>query len=92
MKLTQYVLPNGKKKEIRTKRPANIEAMAARFVEAGGRYEMEKLRTGQISFTACAEVDGEMQDIAIALSPNGPEAPAALDDVIRKSITWLDAQ
>jgi hypothetical protein len=33
--------------------------------------------------------DGEDQDIAIEVCPNGPAVPEAVDALVRRSISWL---
>jgi len=56
---------------------------------AGGRYECEELQTGHASLTAVYEVDGEEQDIAIEVCPNGLEVPGKVDALVRSSVAWL---
>ena len=85
IKFTQYVLPNGHKRDEFIDRPAEIEALADKFVASGGWYEAEILRTGEVSFTACRRVDGEPQDIDIEVVPNGPAVLDAVDRLVRRS-------
>lgn len=82
---TQYVLPNGRQREESIERPAEVEAIADRFIEAGGRYECEVLTTGHVSLTAVKEVDGEDQDVEIIVCDNGPEIPNKVDELVRRS-------
>src|SRR5262245_42972124 len=86
----QYLRPNGQRRDVEIERPPEIEAMAERFIAAGGRYECEELRTGHVSLTAAYEVDGEYQDIASQLCHNGPAVPGRVDNLIRASIKWLE--
>lgn len=79
---TQYLRPDGRKRETGIERPRDIEDAAQRFIASGGWFEAEELATGEASLTACREVDGEPQDIAAEVVPNGPEVPAAVDRLI----------
>lgn len=89
---TQYVLPRGRRHAILIDRPAEVEALSQRFIDAGGKYEAEVLTTGQVSLTAVLNVDGELQDVAIKISNNGPDVPPAVDDLVRASIAFLEKQ
>lgn len=89
---TQYVLPHGRKREETIERPAEIEALAQKFIDAGGRYECEVLTTGEVSFTAvfCDE-DGDEQDVEIEICANGPAVRDAVDAIVRKSLNHVTA-
>jgi hypothetical protein len=82
---TQYLRPNGRRRDVEIDRPSDIEALARQFIESGGRYECEHLTTEEASLTAVKEIDGEEQDVAIEIVPNGPEVPAAVDRLVRAS-------
>jgi hypothetical protein len=82
---TQYLLPNGRKRDEGIDRPPEIEAIAERFIKAGGRYECEVLSTGHVSLTAVKKVDGEERDVAIIVCSNGPDVPAKVDALVRRS-------
>lgn len=79
---TQYLLPDGRKRQVGVERPPDIEALAERFIASGGWFEAEILTTGEVSLTACDTIDDEPQDIDIELAPNGPEVPEAVDRLI----------
>lgn len=79
---TQYKLPNGHPVPVAIDRPAEIEAMADRFIQAGGRYECEMLTTGEVSFTAVKDEE----DIEIEVCENGPLVRDAVDAIVRRSI------
>lgn len=81
---TQYLRPNGRPRETGIDRPADVEALAERFIASGGWFEAEVLSTGDVSLTACAIVDDEPQDIDIEIAPNGPEVPQAVDRLVRR--------
>lgn len=87
---TQYLLPHGEKRAESIERPADIEALAQRFIDAGGRFECEVLRTGQISLTAVYPIDGEPQDVEIELCSNGPDVPLRVDALVRRSAAHID--
>jgi len=90
IQVTQYILPNGRKEQIEVERPPEIEALAKRFVDAGGKYEAEILTTGQVSLTAVYPVDGEPQDVVIKVGSMGSDLLAMTDDLIRRSVDYLD--
>jgi hypothetical protein len=75
---TQYLRPDGRPTPVEIDRPEDIERMAQRFIDAGGRFECEHLTTGHASLTATW--NGE--DIAIEVVGNGPEVPAAVDRLV----------
>jgi len=86
---TQYLRPNGKKRRVEIDRSPEIEAIAQRFIDSGGRYECEELTTGHASFTAVKFVDGEYQDVCIQLVMNGPGVPAAVDRLVLRSEKYI---
>ena len=87
---TQYLRPNGEKRAVTISMTATVEHWAHWFIAAGGRYECEEMRTGEISLTAVHEVEGEDQDIAIVLCRNDPNIRNAVEELVRRSIAWLD--
>jgi len=86
---TQYLRPNGRRRDVEIDMPQEVEDLAKSFIAAGGRYECEELTTGHASLTAVYEVDGEDQDIAIEVCPNGPEVPPRVEKLVRTSILRL---
>jgi uncharacterized protein with GYD domain len=83
---TQYMMPDGRRVPVSIERPKDVEAIAQRFIDAGGRFECEMLSTGEISLTAVCEIDGEEQDACIELCGNGPAVPEAVDRLVRAAI------
>lgn len=84
---TQYILPDGRKREEAIERPAEIEALADKFIKAGGRYECEILRTGEVSLTAVfCDDDGDEQDVEIEVCANGPAVRDAVDALVHRSV------
>ena len=86
---TQYLLPNGRRQPQWIDRPAEVEAKAQRFIAAGGWYECEILTTGQVSFTACMNVNGEPQDIEFQICANGPDVLDAVDQLVDASFKYV---
>jgi hypothetical protein len=82
---TQYLRPDGAKRDVSIERPPEIEALAQRFIASGGRFECEELRTGEASLTA-VKYD---RDVAIKVVPNGPAVLDAVDAVVRLSQDYL---
>jgi hypothetical protein len=85
---TQYLMPDGRKRDELVDRPSEIEALAQRFIAAGGKYECEVLGTGHVSITACHPNFDDEGDIAIKVCSNGPAVLAAVDEVVKNSVTW----
>lgn len=82
---TQYLRPDGRKRPVDIERSPEIEAIAQRFIESGGKYECEELRTGHASLTAVKYGD----DVAIELTMNGPLVPDAVDRLVKKSEEFI---
>ena len=91
VEFTQYCLPNGRRMKQRFHCAPEIEAIAARFIASGGRYECEVLRTGEISLTAVKEVNGEDQDVALVLCKKGDEGTVGdkVNELIRQSKSFI---
>jgi len=88
---TQYLMPHGRATRTEIDMPAEIEAMANKFVRSGGWYESEMLSDYQtISLTACHKIDGESQDVVTKLCKNSPDVVAAVEYVVRESVKWMD--
>jgi hypothetical protein len=83
---TQYLRPDGRKRSTGIELDPQVEAIAERFIESGGRYECEELTTGHASFTAVKYGD----DVAIEVCMNGPGVPAAVERLVRKSEKFID--
>ena len=90
---TQYCLPNGRRIRWEFGCSPEIEAIANRFIESGGKYECEVLTTGEISLTAVKKIKGEDQDVAIVICRNGSGGTVGdkVDDLIRQSEAFIDA-
>jgi hypothetical protein len=82
---TQYLLPDGRTRDEHIDRPADIEAIADRFIKSGGRYECEVLTTGEVSLTAVKDDD----DVAIVLCQNAPGVGERVDELVRESERFI---
>lgn len=89
---TQYLLPDGRRTQVLIDMPEDVEEIARRFIASGGKYECEILTTGDVSITAVKRINGEEGDVAIAVCPNGPEVPAKVDEVVRESEQFIEAE
>lgn len=88
IQFTQFLRPDGDKRSTLVSRGKDVEEKARRLKEAGLKLEAEILPTGVVSFTVFDP--GTEEDIAIELSPNGPEVGDAVDRLIERAIKWLD--
>lgn len=86
---TQFMHPTGTPKAVEAAVTTEYRAKAYQFIDAGGKFTCEVLRTGEVVLYGEHVVDDEPQDIAIVISPNGPEIHAATEEVINKSLEWL---
>lgn len=77
---TQYLRPSGRPIPIELPCSEGLSGVVDEILKRGYRFEVEVLRTGEVSFTIS---DGE-QDLAIELSANGPEVPSAIDRLISR--------
>jgi len=88
---TQYLLPNGRKRDIKLVRDGATETLAHQLIDSGLFFEAEMLQTGEISLTANA-VDDKREQIEIAheIIPNGPEVPLAVDRLVKNAASMVD--
>lgn len=82
----QYLMPDGRQKETGIERPKEVEELAKKFIEAGGRYECEVLSNGFISLTAFYDED----DIAIEVCENNKEVLESVDKLVKDSLLELE--
>lgn len=76
---TQFLMPDGRRTHVEIDRPPEIEAKAHSLIQCGCRFEIEMLRTGQISMTV---ERGEDETLAIEVCPNGPDVPVCVDRIV----------
>ena len=72
---TQYMLPNGAKKEVGFQVDNEIQLLADDLLKAGCHFDVEVLRTGLVSMTC--ENEGELFEdnpvLSIKISRNDPQ-------------------
>ena len=88
---TQYLRPDGRPIAQWIARPVDIEAAAQRFIDAGGNYTAEVLRTGEISLAAVKQVDGELRDVEVKVCSNDEAVPVAVDQLVLLSVAHIKA-
>jgi hypothetical protein len=96
---TQYLRPDGRKRPVLIERPAEIEALAKAIIDAGYRFEIEELTTGEASMEILKDVpDPDINDsLAMEICPNGPTVgdvlgvPESVDKMIRDATAALEA-
>ena len=77
---TQYLRPDGRKKEGGFDRPQEIYDRAMKIIEKGHVFEIEVLTTGHVSIT----ISNGKEDVAIELCKNGPEVLTTVDELVNK--------
>lgn len=95
---TQFLMPDGRKRRIVINRPAVIEALAARIIADGYRFEIEMLQTGEVSMEIVKDVPEPEPDDCLGgiICVNGPSAngilgvPESVDKLIQGCTTLLN--
>lgn len=82
---TQFMRPNGKQVLLTVNTTPEVEAIANKVIEAGGRFTVEQLMSGLVSLAVEYSYDHEVGDIAIELYNNGPAATEAIDKLVAKA-------
>jgi hypothetical protein len=88
---TQYLMPDGRTKSVKIDRPENIGLKAQKLVEAGCYFEIEMLRTGEISMSVEREPVDDDDDgvLAMEVCANGPDVPICVDKMITTAFTRM---
>lgn len=81
---TQFLLPDGRQKEIEISLDPDVEAKAQDIIAAGYKFEIEILRTGIISATIADPIQEE--DVAHALMRNGIQVPPGITKMIENFV------
>jgi hypothetical protein len=76
---TQYLRPNGRAAPVSIDMSPETEALAAELGGAGYRFEIEVLRTGDVSMD-CSR--GPDDVLAIEVVPNGPAVVEAVERLV----------
>ena len=86
IEFTQYMLPDGRKRQQWISRSPEIEHLAALLRGAGCVFEIEVLRTGLISMSVeRLDKDGEVQVLSQKICMNGLAVPAAVDEMVQEA-------
>lgn len=86
---TQFLRPNGDRRQTFIDVPHKVALMATRFIEEGGSYTSELVQVGLVSLCAEFTLEGERQDIACTIAPNGPGIEQAVENLVRKIYEFL---
>ncbi len=76
---TQYLRPDGRRHRVTIQLDVVTEDKARKIIERGLTFETEVLANGLVSFTITDEEEG---DLAIEISPNGPNVPEAIKKLV----------
>jgi hypothetical protein len=86
---TQFLRPNGRRTTVSIERGTEVEAMAAKLIGAGCRFEIEELMTGMVSIEAVADNTADSESphcLALELVQNGPSVPATVDKLVKEAL------
>lgn len=95
---TQYLMPYGLKRAIMIDRSPEIESLAKKIIEAGYRFEIEMLQTGEVSMEIVKDIPDPEPDDCLGgiVCVNGPSAngilgvPESVDKLIQGCTTLLN--
>ena len=91
---TQFLMPDGRKRQMNIDRPPEIELLALELSDAGHRFEIEMLTTGEVSMTV--EADGEDGAEIVRshkVCPNGPPVTESVDEMMTEAhANWQSGQ
>lgn len=86
---TQFIRPNGDTRTQWVARSGELADKAQAIIRNGLRFEAEVLTTGEVSLTVHDRKTGE--DVAIEVCSNGPPVVDAIDRLISRAYTQLEA-
>lgn len=87
---TQYLLPDGRTKQVSVNRPADIAAMARELQLRGLKFDVEILTTGAVSMTV--EDEATEETLAHEVVANGPGMGEAVDRLVRTAYESVSTQ
>jgi len=85
---TQYLRPNGRRREITVEMPDHVVLKAQKLLDLGCHFDAEVLTTGVISFT-CEKGDDVL---SIRLCENGPPVQIAVADLVDDAFSKIEEQ
>ena len=80
--VTQYLRPNGRRKQEITELPIEYEEKYKEMLKRGWNFGAEVLTTGHVSVTIEDRVEG--RDVTIRVIKNGPEVQKALCEMLEE--------
>lgn len=87
---TQFLLPDGRRRQEAIERPPEIEAKARAIIAEGYEFEVEMLSTGAVSVEIFRHSDED--SLAIEVCENGPPVPIAIDKMVNDAHGELEAR
>jgi len=87
IRFTQFLRPDGRRRETAIQRSPAIETLAAALVLVGAQFEIEELQNGVVSMEILLGVDdeGEPRTLAHELCRNGPSVPDMVDTLVQRA-------
>lgn len=85
MIFTQFLLPNGRKKQIEIIRSEEIENKAKKITDKGFNFEIELLRNGMVHMDCC----NIQEAISSHLCKNDEQIPETVDKIVNKAFDVL---
>jgi hypothetical protein len=88
IQFTQFLRPDGRQQKVGIDRPRPIEESALWLFENGCNFEIEVLRTGEVSIEVLSPEDdeGDRSTLAVEILENGPGVPEAVDRVVEEAL------
>jgi hypothetical protein len=85
----QFLRPNARIADVTIDMPEHVALMAQVFIAEGGAFTTEMIGPGEVSLCAEFEHEGELQDIACIISPNGPPITEAVEKLVQEAYEYL---
>lgn len=85
---TQYLMPDGRKRDTSIAMPIDLKPMVDKILNAGYRFEIEMLTTGEISMEVADPVTED--SLAMEICKNGPEVPISTESLIKEAAESLN--
>lgn len=87
---TQYLMPDGRTREMLVAVPDHVYLQAKELMADGYEFEAEILMTGEVSLTVVDTTEEE--DIAIQICPNGPGIHGYIEKLISEALAIRDVR
>lgn len=86
IQFTQYLLPDGRKEPIEIDVAEPVGKAAEALIKVGAHFDAEILTTGEVSLTCDMDLNGETENLAIQVIPNGPQVPKAVVVLVKEAV------